>query len=692
MAEDEERMKSLSNLGATSGERVAVRLRSQPQESETDTGGSGSPNGSAGRTPKGEGSLRKGFLPAFRLERQGLAIDEYHAHGDGPYEEELAKRVEAALSLSRPEDATTLKELWSPDAADGDYRDEMAVATYIVQVASHVARELQEELCRAEAISKRDSSPVTVADFTVQAIVLGVLKRYFPEHGFIAEETSSVLRQDRSSLSHVLSVVSTVLGRGGEKLTEVELCAAIDLGAKGHGKHERGRWGKGGRTFVLDPIDGTKGFLRGEQFCVALGLLDGGKAVAGVLGCPNLPAGYEHPSKGSSGWEKADEARGLLYTAASGEGTFVRALSAGADDSRRVFVDHARKPCDTRVLESVEAGHTSHAVAAQVCSDLGITLPPIRVDGQCKYGLLSEGQGGIYLRLPRWGYHEWIWDHLAGVVVITEAGGKVTDTRGEPLDFSLGAKLPREVVGVVATSGKIHSNVVRAVHNRQLEDWARVVADAKAKGGRTSLPGVDWSPLMNDSGAGSAGEAWQATALSQRRPLVMRTSEQFYGTLERGWDKLVAVLFHGSWTQESQHAVGLLESLAHQHHQPEQQRQGQERHRSESPSSPAPAVDKAPDSLDRGASTTTAGTPQSGTDAAVRRARGDFQVLLAEANVMSLIDVADRQAVGGIPSLHLFSGGREILRIPVNKSESVESLGKRIDEVADRVCQAGGIL
>lgn len=48
--------------------------------------------------------------------------------------------------------AATLKELWSPDAADGEYRDEMAVATYIVQVASHVARELQEELCQAEAI------------------------------------------------------------------------------------------------------------------------------------------------------------------------------------------------------------------------------------------------------------------------------------------------------------------------------------------------------------------------------------------------------------------------------------------------------------------------------------------------------------------------------------------------------------
>lgn len=109
---------------------------------------------------------------------------------------------------------------------------------------------------------------MTVADFTVQAIVLGLLRRYFPGHGFIAEEMSSVLRQDQSSLFHVLSVVSQVLGQKG--LTEADLCAAIDLGGRGHGKHERGHWGKGGRTWVLDPIDGTKGFLRGEQFCVAL--------------------------------------------------------------------------------------------------------------------------------------------------------------------------------------------------------------------------------------------------------------------------------------------------------------------------------------------------------------------------------------------------------------------------------------
>lgn len=84
--------------------------------------------------------------------------------------------------------------------------------------------------------------------------------------------------------------------------------------------------------------------------------------------------------------------RGVVYSAAVGEGTFVRALSGAGDDTRRVMVSSAKKPCDTRVLESVESGHTSHGVAAKVCSDLGIELAPIRIDSQCKYGMLSEGQ------------------------------------------------------------------------------------------------------------------------------------------------------------------------------------------------------------------------------------------------------------------------------------------------------------
>lgn len=66
-------------------------------------------------------------------------------------------------------------------------------------------------------------------------------------------------------------------------------------------------------------------------------------------------------------------------------------------------------------------------------------------------------------------------------------------------------------------------------------DNLRVVAEAKGKGWRSGdvappLPGVDWACWKDD---GNVGEEWWATALAQRQPLVMRTSEQFYGALER---------------------------------------------------------------------------------------------------------------------------------------------------------------
>lgn len=126
----------------------------------------------------------------------------------------------------------------------------------------------------------------------------------------------------------------------------------------------------------------------------------------------------------------------------------------------------------------------------------------------------------------------------------------------------------------------------------------------------------------------------------------------FVPDFNRGWDKLVAVLFHGSWTQESQHAVSILESLAHQQQKQEQQEQ---RRDCSAPTTPAAAaaaavaaveppppsswpIPTAPESsLDQGTSakaTTLLPKPQE----EEQRVDG-LQILLAEANVMSLIDV-----------------------------------------------------
>ena len=89
--------------------------------------------------------------------------------------------------------------------------------------------------------------------------------------------------------------------------------------------------------------------------------------------------------------------------------------------------------------ESVEAAHAAHSVQAGIASRLGITAPSFRIDSQCKYAVVARGEASIYLRLPRdTSYREKVWDHAAGALVLEEAGGRVSDLDGRPLDFSRG--------------------------------------------------------------------------------------------------------------------------------------------------------------------------------------------------------------------------------------------------------------
>ncbi len=76
---------------------------------------------------------------------------------------------------------------------------------------------------------------------------------------------------------------------------------------------------------------------------------------------------------------------------------------------------------------------------------------------------MARGDAEIYLRLPtKPGYVERIWDHAAGFMVVSEAGGRVSDVRGAPLDFSKGRGLEANR-GVIATHGPLHDEVVAAV-------------------------------------------------------------------------------------------------------------------------------------------------------------------------------------------------------------------------------------
>ncbi|KAI5836594.1 carbohydrate phosphatase, partial [Schizophyllum commune H4-8] len=214
----------------------------------------------------------------------------------------------------------------------------------------------------------------------------------------------------------------------GKARTPDQLLDAID-----RGNYDGGRTG---RMWTLDPIDGTKGFLRGGQYAVCLALIVDGEVKVGAIGCPNLHVDAAKP----------DGEKGCIFVAVRGRGAQQYTLAGADPQPLRLPV---LPTSQISFLESVEAAHADHGFNARVSEVLGVTLPPVRMDSQAKYCCLARGEGGAYLRMPvGTGYREKIWDHAPGSVLVEEAGGTISDSRGKPLDFGLGRTL-RENFGKV---------------------------------------------------------------------------------------------------------------------------------------------------------------------------------------------------------------------------------------------------
>ena len=282
---------------------------------------------------------------------------------------------------------------------------ERQVAIDAVRAAAKVCTDVQGHLIDAQTIEKKDRSPVTIADFASQAVVCGILGAALPHDAIIGEEQADVLRQDGQDAVRLAVVERAGVGLNRTDLMETEVLDLIDRGAKSEAH--------GSRYWTLDPIDGTKGFLRQEQYAVALALLEDNEVVLGVLGCPNLSLG--------------GMPEGALMVAVKGQGTKLMPLGGSGQD-RTVAVSSLGGPSEARFCESVESAHSSHGTAAQIAEILGITRQPVRMDSQAKYASVAHGDSQIYMRLPtRADYRECIWDHAAGALVVVEAGGRSLD-------------------------------------------------------------------------------------------------------------------------------------------------------------------------------------------------------------------------------------------------------------------------
>lgn len=333
---------------------------------------------------------------------------------------------------------------------------EVQFALEAVRQAALLVKTVQEEMV-STALTKDDRSPVTVADYASQALVASLLEQAYPDDPLVAEEDAAELRL---YLERIPSVGSGVLGqvtgfvqRFSPTADAQRVCDWIDRGASSALQ----------RFWTLDPIDGTKGFLRGDHYAVALALVVHSQVEIGALGCPNLVI------KG-----KSDPAERRSYTDLRGPGSLVLAVRnqgcwatslAQPGEFERLRVSQVSRAAEVRLLRSFESGHTNVDQIEEFSLALGIRAEAVRMDSQAKYAVLAAGDGDLLLRLlspAKPNYREKIWDQAAGSLVVQEAGGMITDLDGKALDFSAGRSLANNR-GILASNAVLHQAALQAL-------------------------------------------------------------------------------------------------------------------------------------------------------------------------------------------------------------------------------------
>ncbi len=320
-----------------------------------------------------------------------------------------------------------------------DLTREKDIGVKAVLEASRFCAKIQHTMGSHTSIMKEDKTPVTIADFGSQAIVCRILNESFPGAKIVAEEHSFDLFKDKNS--KIPGFLKSAINKYFDSKADIsDISWWVDMGDT---QSSNMQW-------ILDPLDGTRGFLRGHLYAVALAFMINGKIELGFLGCPNLS--YDKNKKG------------CLFVAQRGRGSeqiWLKNISV----NRAIQVSSEREGRLLKFVESVEVNHMNHDFSKELHDRLKVKRAPIRLDSQAKYGMVARGEASAYIRLhaskyPN--YRQKIWDHAAGSIIVEEAKGNVTDLNGKPLDFTCGKTLEKNI-GIVATNGICHQLIIENI-------------------------------------------------------------------------------------------------------------------------------------------------------------------------------------------------------------------------------------
>ncbi|KAJ4145240.1 hypothetical protein LMH87_004095 [Akanthomyces muscarius] len=328
------------------------------------------------------------------------------------------------------------------------FERERAVAEAAVLRAARLTKKIQSQV---SAVSKADATPVTVADFAAQALLISALHAAFPGDAFLGEEDSSALRSDAQLRDKVYELVVSSAGTTDPDEAAAALASPssvedmldmIDLGGAGQG-------GPTGRFWVMDPIDGTATFLKGQQYAVALALIENGREVVGVLAYPSLEVAddgkiYDDTVSGADGL-------GVLLAAVKGQGATIRhfpsqsaaSLSSSPATPLAAPLEGAADLRDLRFADCQRSSSTNHGLVRRVAERIGARYPGLDLwASHVRYAALVLGGADAWVRLgARDSAVFYIWDNAGAQLIFTELGGRITDFDGREIDFGAGRGL-----------------------------------------------------------------------------------------------------------------------------------------------------------------------------------------------------------------------------------------------------------
>jgi len=272
------------------------------------------------------------------------------------------------------------------ESTNQTYERELSVALALAREAGAAILDLYEgPLIIEQKSPAHDYEPVTQADKLANELIVSRLTTEFPDDGILAEESADTARR---------------LGKT--------------------------------RVWMIDPLDGTSGFIDGNgDFAVQIGLSVNGGSVLGVVYQPLT---------------------GVLYRAVSGGGTWVERPEFPTE--RATVSDHSEL---STMRLAASRSHRSPRMD-KVVRALGLQEEVNRGSVGIKIGLIVEQQCDLYVHLSPQTKQ---WDTCAPEIILTEAGGELTDLFGQPLSYNRTDLHNRN--GIVASNGVAHEKIIQSL-------------------------------------------------------------------------------------------------------------------------------------------------------------------------------------------------------------------------------------